>query len=254
MTFRLTLQCSEECKHCLVNALPNSGSMSYEVLDKCLELVKYSNIPVLNLSGGEITEMEGWQDMVRYIADFIVVNGLRTRLILLSNGTFLLRGLMNEMSRLLDHPAIAQLYLSTNPRFYKDHEAVHRALTKWNHIKLYINKYDRNEVLKNIGRARNLDTNLKTPASCTCFWDTIKCFSRQYKTLAELLNAIPPGQCSPMINIDGSIHAGWGIECTSIGTVFDEYEVLLKRMIGFVPCGSCGQIMPTNHISYPQNP
>ena len=241
MTLRLTLKCSEGCRHCLVNALPNSPSMSYEVLNKCLELVKYSNIPLLNLSGGEITEMAGWQDMVRYIADYLIQNGLRTKLILLSNGTFLLRGLKDEMSQLLDHPAIAQLYLSTNPRFYKDHEAVHRALTKWNHTKLYINKYDRHEVLKNLGRARNLDVNLGTPASCTCFRDIIRCFSRQYKTLAELLNVIPPGQCSPMINIDGSIHAGWGTECVSIGTVFDDYEVLLKRMTEFVPCGGCEQ-------------
>ena len=242
MTLRLTLKCSEGCRHCLVNATPNSGSMTYEVLDKCLELIKYANIPVLNLSGGEITEMEGWCDMIRYIADFIVANNLRTKLILLSNGTFLLRGLRDEMSGLLNHPAISQLHLSTNPRFYKDHKATHNALTKWNHAKLYINKYDRNEVLKNLGRAKNLPVNLNTPTSCSCLFNVLRCFSRPPVSLAELLNAIPPGQCSPMINIDGNIYAGWGLECVSVGNIMtDSYGTIFERLKNFSPCRKCHQ-------------
>lgn len=240
MTLRLTLKCSEGCRHCLVNATPNSPSISYEVLDKCLELVKYANIPVLNLSGGEITEMEDWYEMVKYIADFIMESRLRTKLILLSNGTFLLRGLGARMLGLLDHPAICQLYLSTNSRFYKDHVAVRKALESWSHKKLYINKYDRNEVLKNLGRAKNLDVDLMTPASCTCMTQVL---SRPYKNLKELLNAIPPGQCSPMVGTDGSIYAGWGLECVSIGNVADNYDTLFERMGSFKPCGQCGQVV-----------
>lgn len=242
MTLRLTLKCSEGCRHCLVNATPNSGSMTYEVLDKCLELIKYANIPVLNLSGGEITEMESWCDMVRYIADFIVENNLRTKLILLSNGTFLLRGLRNEMTELLDHPAISQLYLSTNPRFYKDHDEVKRHLSMWSHKKLHINKYDRNEVLKNLGRAKNFPVNLNTPTSCSCLFTVLRCFSSLPVSLAELLNAIPPGQCSPMINIDGNIYAGWGLECVSVGNIItDSYEAIFERLKHFRPCGKCRQ-------------
>ena len=191
--------------------------------------------------------MEGWQGMVRYIADYIINNGLRTKIILLSNGTFLLRGLGEEMSALLDHPAIQQLYLSTNPRYYKDHLSVHQALGSWRHKKLYINKYDRHEVLKNLGRATKLPVNLDVPASCTCMTHVLH---RPYKNLKELLNAVPPGQCSPMIGIDGSIHIGWGTECVGCGTVFDDYEAIFERLVSFRPCGRCGQgVMPVHHKS-----
>lgn len=219
--------------------------MSLETLDSCLELIKYANVPLLNLSGGEITEIDNWVGMIEHIIDFIKVNHLRTQLCILSNGTFLLRGLGDQMTEILNSPIVRQLFLSTNSRWYRHHEEVKRALQHWSHPKLHIFEYDRTEVLKNLGRARNLNVNLNTPTSCSC----AHIFAQKpYKNLKEMLNAIPPGQCAPMINVDGKIYLGWGTECKSIGLVSDPVDVLFENMKNFEPCGYCKQVMPYRHI------
>lgn len=243
MTIRLTLKCTQGCRHCLINALPNSGSMSYDTLDNVLQLLKHIDIPILNISGGEVTEMEDWYNMINYIIDFIKSNNLKTKLSILSNGTFLFDEYkVKQMKELLNKKEVYQLYLSTNPTFYKSYEDVKSKVSKINLSKLKLNLDDRTSTLKNLGRANNLDVNLNTPASCSLSYKIVKNLSND--NIKSLFNRFPTMYCSPMINIDGEIYLGWSNECKSVGNInTDSYDTIYHNIMRFIPCGKCKQLI-----------
>lgn len=239
MTIRLTLKCSQGCKHCLVDALPNSPSIDKDTLDNCLQLIKHINPIYLNLSGGEITEMDNWVDVINEIIQFIKDNKLRTKLYILSNGTFVFNQ-YEQMKDLVQDDIVHRLFISTNPTFYKDSELILKKLI--NFPKLQLNLHDRKETLKNLGRAKNLNVNLNTPASCALLFNIIK--NSKATNLKELFNQMPLGYCSPMINVDGNIYLGWSNECRCVGNVnTDSYDNIYNNIKSFIPCGKCKQLI-----------
>lgn len=241
MTIRLTLKCSSGCKHCLVNSTPNSGSMDINTLNNILKLLEYINIPIINISGGEITEMDNWFDTLNYIIKFIKDKGLRSKLLVLSNGSFIFDDIkFKDVISLVGDNVVDKMIVSTNPTFYKNSQVIFNNI-KGIHPKILVNSYDRINVLKNLGRAKSLRTNPDTPASCNT---SCKVIRLKPKTLHEVFNSFPPGVCSPMINIDGNIFMGWSDECRCVGNInSDSYQHIYMNMINFIPCGKCKQLI-----------
>ena len=240
MTIRLTLKCSEFCKHCLVNALPTNNNIDKLTLDNCLKLLKYINPEFVNLSGGEITEMQNWYEIINYIINYISKNNLRTKLIVLSNGSFLQKESEKlKMLKLLEYNYIDLLYISTNKKFYKNFEKISELLKTFKSEKLKINLNNRLNNLKNLGRAKNLNVNLNTTTSCNLCNLQIK---KYHKNLKDFFNLIPSLNCSPMINIDGNIYLGWSNECVSIGNInYNTYNEIYQNILNYKPCGKCKQ-------------
>ena len=244
MTIRLTLKCSEQCKHCLVNALPTGTHITEETLDNLLQLLKYVNVPILNISGGEFTENPDWFNIINKIILFIKNNNLKTKLLLQSNGTFIFdKDKTQKIFQIIQDSIIYKLYISTNKIWYKDYDEVYKFFENINNPKIVLYLNDRQERLANLGRAKDLENvNLNINASCKLAYDTIK--QKKFNNLNEFFNIMPPGWCSPMININGNIYLGWGIECVSVGNInTDSYKQIYNNIINYVPCRKCKQVI-----------
>lgn len=243
MTLRLTLKCSEGCKHCLVNALPTENHVSEETLNNVLNLLKYVNVPLLNISGGEPTENPDYCKIIKYIISFIKENKLKTQLLLQSNGTFIFNNeLTNNIFNLLNNPVIYRMYISTNPEFYKDYNKVFNYFKNNHHKKIQLFLDNRINKLKNLGRAKKLNVNLNTVTSCRLAYNIIQ--QKNFNNLKEFFNLFPNGECAPMININGNIYLGWGIECVCVGNVNkDSFDTIYQNIINYNPCKKCGQII-----------
>ena len=253
MLIDLTLRCNEQCPHCFVNALPDSGHMSYETLYETINFVKKSKSNILIVSGGEITADPDFCKKIQKISFWL--RGTDTKIILESNGVWIRRNsesmilspeedetnkkLRSDIKMLMSNPRIIAMQVSSHRDFYQHYNDIVAANNMgWfkevsNKITVVIDWQGESTNLHYLGRAQNIldPNNLKGYPCCINLLlssrqiDKIRIQCRlnnnltDWETLIMYMEQIRHRFCTPSIDINGKVHVGETPYCMSIGDV-----------------------------------
>lgn len=221
MLVRVTDKCSMGCKHCFIEATPHKGHMTLETFKASLAFSKSLGDYTLLVSGGEPTEHPQLEEFLR------VAKAEGFVLFLLTNGSWLpdLR-VRNAMLTLCDY-----IQVTNDLRYYP------REVKEVVHPKISFTREIRQ--VAPFGRAKtgNIVSTRKTPL---CF--NLRSFTRAYGGdlhKALQMHRFRNGNCTPSVNIDGSIAAGEAVSCCTFGTVRASVAELGKALAA-MRCNKCG--------------
>ena len=248
MILELTLACNEMCSHCMVDAVPTGRHMTEKTLDDVIHfLIKRENEPnILQISGGEFTLHPFFYTTIYILSDVLP----DTKFILESNGSFWFDKRKKDLVReLLSKENIIGLQIRTDKRYYPNYEKIMAAkaeIEAWNSKASVLE----GEIsLIPMGRAKNLiETNPDRSPQCVNFIMFNK--QRDFKTLKEFMDLYNSmGKvCSPMIDVDGNLHAGESCLCKPFAKVTYTNEEIVRGMKAHDFCGKCNLKVNYNNM------
>jgi hypothetical protein len=248
MILELTLACNEMCSHCMVDAVPTGRHMSDKTLAKVIHfLMRHENKPnILQISGGEFTLHPSFFSAVMLLAGYLP----DTPLILESNGSFWFDADKKQRVKELLHMSnIVSLQIRTDKRYYPNYE---RTIASKDEIEAWDEKaavLEGEISLVPMGRAKNLiETNPDKSPQCVNFIMFNK--QRDFKTLKEFMDLYNSmGKvCSPMIDVDGNLHAGESCLCKPFAKVTDTNDEIVRGMKAHDFCGKCNLKVNFNNL------
>lgn len=235
MLLRITNNCTMECSHCMVNALPTGKHASIETVIKALEFNGTYDRTILIISGGEPTNHPEFLNILELLTEY---NNKLGKVLILSNGLFLYD--IDYREKILK--AGIEFQITNDKRYYP------KPIMKVNHHLLTYEYSIRN--VSPFGRAikNSLSTDNKAPL---CF-NFRSCMSKRDNFKDALLTLrMHKNFCTPSINIDGSIVMGETPFCHVIGNIYDKPEILYKNAIN-ASCDRCklSRNLTELHLAY----
>lgn len=243
MLIELTLQCDENCPHCMVEASPDKTGIDMETMLHACVFLKKVKPPTLQISGGEFTLHNMFYEFVVRISESIP----DTLIILESNGSFYKdHNRMEKVLRLLIRKNIVGLQIRTHPDWYPNYEEVWKHKLAIESLSPKIAMYNDGIDVLPMGRAKtnNLAPDCKRKPQCS----NVFAISRQLpcNTLTEFVYTLQfraKNFCKPLIDKDGYIRIGETPQCLSVGHVAeDSPEQVLENIRKSVPCNKCGLV------------
>ncbi len=239
MIFQLTHYCEMDCPHCADSCTPKGTHANMNTVSQvCKFASKFSAI--LLISGGEPTSHPNFLESFEYI----LYNAQDTKIILISNGSFLydreltskIIELNNRFSFFVQITAVTGLYKSVS-KTVELYNSIERSFKDICIIRQMT-------VIDQLGRAKGknwskFSTYVRQAPNCFNF---LSCaYSPQTKTFKDVINAIQTkNQCKPFVDVSGTVHIAESTTCSHIGTIWDSDEVLYRNLINRNPCGECG--------------
>ena len=252
--------CNEKCTHCMVNALPDGLHMKSATFAKALDFGLLNKLKIFSISGGEPTLHPEFFKLMHFM--FTIIKNKEVGVLLESNGWWIEDKKMCErISKLLDHPQVLGMQISTNKKYYpnyewtmshrEDYEKLHSKIkftADWQGVDTHLRYMGRGKNIMNkddatgfpncmnwVSYALNLN-NFGIPRNKQCV-----------QAIGEI--AIMRGKvCTPYITYDGRISICEG-DCVPSLISLDDWFVhtsrklsdeMFKKILDFIPCNKCG--------------
>jgi hypothetical protein len=230
MLLNLTYQCEENCTHCMNSSKPVDTQMSDETLIKVGYFINDLGPVIIHVSGGEFTLASNFDDKIIKLID----TAPKAIFSLASNGSFINDiDRTKRVKRLLDHPKVIDLQISSHKKYYPNYnktvanKSLLKALSdKVNFVIDWQGENGRTSI-KYLGRAQNLDFEIKGHPSCSLIM-TISSQSSIFTNphvpiFVQLLGMMMErGKvCTPNISPEGKLIVGESRYCTIFGDIND---------------------------------
>lgn len=262
MLIKLTNRCNENCTHCMENSNPNGDNMTWEVLNSTIEFLKSTNVNVIIVSGGEVTEDPEFESKVTHILESFPDKIVTIQ----SNGAFIRdSNKVDSIKRLLRFDNLKYINISTNKKYYPNYEFTLSKKTNFlalgKKVNFDIDWQGNLTNLHRLGRARNLtNESFKGNPSCSPIVSRANQLDKMMRTdMPECLNSffilleMSGYLCKPMISEYGDIHISESTDCVKVGSIvgFDKLSEdernkfkldLLNKFINSHMCNKCNQL------------
>lgn len=228
MLFQLTQKCNEGCPHCFVDASPDKEHMSDDVFERANTFLKsFPNLALL-VSGGEPTLHPNFYDKV------MVLKMSQPIVMFLSNGSFLSDyRKTSDVKKLISEGVTVQI--RTHPLYYPNYKNIMKYKSTLEKMGCLVFD-DAIDSLVKLGRTK---TGVGRFPGCTNF----ALAARQLPDITKVVQSLEARQklCTPVITVDGGIHAGETQFCYKLGSVDNTAEEIYEAAKKFSPfqCDRC---------------
>lgn len=244
MLVELTLKCEYECTHCLVEGGRNGRHMEKEVAEKTVKYLKKVRPPLVQLTGGEITEHPQFYEIASLFTEAAKSYG--GGIFLESNGSFKDdETKVQKMSGLLKKREVVGLQVRTHSLYYQNYQEIvgSELLKKLPKTRVFDDGINE---LYPLGRAvynHPEKLNRSSPPSCSnLFLLPRQGVIKDMSALTGFMQLYLKKFCKPTIGIKGIIYAGETWHCVELGNVEEEPEVTFENILTNKPCNKCGLV------------
>lgn len=241
MLIDITDKCSLECKHCLSSCTKDGQHMSEQTFrDVITFLIKNELCDCIIISGGEPTEHPEFVQFLHRLTARLKAEDVRSFITITTNGFWCLENPELAKSVVVDTDKIKVVWqVSTDTRYYPKDLPVHKKL--WREPGFVLCEHCVEQIYPQ-GRALENDIPWKAKAS-KCF--NIRALSKQLAnpTVTSVVKRLIDFKkfCTPRININGGISLGESRLCPTVATIYDDPEVIIKKIQEF-QCHGCDHV------------
>lgn len=245
MMIKITERCTMGCPHCMNDAKPDGKDMSVDTLVKSLDFLRENNLGKehLIITGGEPTEHEDFDAMIRTIIGYSAVHKCFAVITVTTNGEVIQKDPERFLSysREADGFGFSLLFqVSADVRYYPRRIQTHKRIFREEGFVLVD---DCIEQIYPQGRA--LDNNIPWESkSSKCF--NVRSISHQLPESATLrdieIQLVSRMKfCTPHIKINGDMGLGESDLCPSCASIYDDMETIMEKIRKF-KCHKCDHI------------
>jgi uncharacterized radical SAM superfamily Fe-S cluster-containing enzyme len=158
MIITFTNQCQMQCTHCFVDSQKSGEFLDQTTLANIVHFMDQTNPYFVQISGGEFTEHPHFFEFLWTIIQFLASHQKPTKLILLSNGTYIFDSTKEAyMKQLLGNPYVAYLQITSILPYYPNfHKEIHQYFAEDHRNVPKLEYWEKKRPLIPLGRARNL--------------------------------------------------------------------------------------------------
>lgn len=243
MMLKITEHCTMGCTHCLNSATPNERHMKEQTLMDSLAFIEKNTASrVLVVSGGEPTEHNCFDTMMKLIIDYGNTHECFIMVIVTTNGEAIIRE-SEKFKQYVKYSKFAlEFQISTDARHYSRH--IPDSHPVYNE-KGFTFKPNCVTTIYPLGRA--LDNNLpwdpSIVKSCKCF--NVRALAKQIPDATlrsiEVMLAAKGYLCTPHIGVNGEIKLGESDFCSVCASIYDDPKEIIRK-IQIFKCNKCEHI------------
>jgi len=246
MLIRVTSECSQGCKHCLVDAKKKGIHMTMKTFQDTIDLANRIGTKMILISGGEPTEAPLYHDYMEWaIKHYNGTIAVATHGMFISN----LDELNDKIGRYKKYPILFQVV--NDKRYYPkqiDKTAARRAMLKYPRLKVMWRLGGQGDGLYPQGRAvKMLGSSPENTESIGSKCFNLRSIVHSGQTFYQAVRTLEGFAkfCTPSINPDGTISMGESSECERVANIYTSNEEITE-IIKASQCNLCGMVSTTS--------
>ena len=241
MLLKITEKCSMGCSHCVNDAKPTGGHMSFQTFEASIDfLIKNNAYHFITLSGGEPTEHPEFPMFIGFLIGKLAKQNLQSFITITTNGFWIIE---NEENLKCAKQIAAgtkgikvQWQVSTDTRYYPKKLDITKRIWREEGFVLCT---DCVQAMYPQGRAKTNNYPSDYKAS-HCF--NVRAVTKQLPnpTVENVVATLAAQMkfCKPAIKIDGSIVLGESDLCPTCASIYDSSEEIIQKIKDF-KCNGC---------------